>query len=259
MNLWEDDVEQGYDSTDYIFNLFKPVDGIQWKTRTMAEQGHGARIAAYKKDKAFWYVEEVERIEEQYLSLSIKIDSMRRLNNNPQNYADQQREQERETNIRLSALETRKFFQPSDWWIILLIVIIIATTLFLFLQGKRIWARKNLALNDGAVAGQVEDIFSFPYATRIARAEKEKAFALAIRLRYLLLLKSLSEKGVLRYRHDLTNMDYLMQLRGGFYYSAFASVTRHYEYSWYGQLPVREESYAIIRKEFEDLQKRITA
>lgn len=261
VDLWNDDVdmEHVYDSSENYFNRIKPEDGRPSKNRTMAEQGHAARIAAYKKDKAFWYVEEVEEIEQQYVELSLKIDSMRRIQKAPKNFTDQQRKQEREANVRLSALETRKFLQPSEWWILLLLVIIIAGVLFLYLQGQRVWARKNRALNDGEAAGQVEDIFSYPYATRIARAEQDRAFALAIRLRYLLLLKSLSEKGLLRYRHDLTNMDYLMQLRGSFHYSAFASVTRHYEYSWYGQFPVSGESYAIIRKEFEELQKRITA
>ena len=52
-------------------------------------------------------------------------------------------------------------------------------------------------------------------------------------------------------QRDRTNFDYLLQLGSTKYYNDFFRLTRNYEYSWYGQFPVSEEAYKVIKKEYE--------
>jgi hypothetical protein len=71
---------------------------------------------------------------------------------------------------------------------------------------------------------------------------------------FLQLLKNLSEKNIIQYKHDRTNFDYLSQLYATRYYEDFFRITRHYEYSWYGQFEVSPKTYQVIKKEFEDFK-----
>ena len=44
---------------------------------------------------------------------------------------------------------------------------------------------------------------------------------------------------------------YLMQLRSTSHYNDFFRITRNYEYAWYGNFPVDEEAWHIIKTDFE--------
>jgi len=78
-------------------------------------------------------------------------------------------------------------------------------------------------------------------------------YRLAIRLSYLHLLKVFSQNGMIEYRTDATNMEYLMQLYSQPYYKKFFQVTRDYEYAWYGEVDVTKAQYDGVQKEFNDL------
>ena len=82
-------------------------------------------------------------------------------------------------------------------------------------------------------------------------------FRLAIRLMFLRSLKNMSEKNIIRYKQDKTNFDYLVELHPTTYYNNFFKVTRSYEYSWYGQFPVSEDAYRIIRNDFDQFDKAL--
>lgn len=102
-----------------------------------------------------------------------------------------------------------------------------------------------------------EDIFKIPYQRELDKAIAAGNYRLAVRLLYLSLLKQLADKGRIHYRQESTNSDYLAQLFKTPLYSDFFRVTRHYEYSWYGQFPVSEQIFATIRTEFEKLGVKI--
>ncbi len=89
----------------------------------------------------------------------------------------------------------------------------------------------------------------------LGNAETAGAYRLAIRLRYLQLLKRLSELQLIQYREDATNMEYLTQLYGHSGYPLFFSLTRHYEYAWYGEALVTRDIYNRLSADFVALQK----
>jgi hypothetical protein len=102
-----------------------------------------------------------------------------------------------------------------------------------------------------------EDIFAINYQKEIDRAASEGNFRLAIRLMFLRLLKNMAEKNIINYKQDKTNLDYLLQLQPTSYYTGFFSLTRNYEYSWYGKFQVSEEAYKIIRNDFEQFERTL--
>lgn len=98
---------------------------------------------------------------------------------------------------------------------------------------------------------ETENIFEINYRERIERAVKAGNYQLAVRLHFLQMLKSLAGKNIIQYKQDRTNFDYLMQLRSSAYYNDFFKLTRNYEYAWFGDFPVNEETYTVIKNNFE--------
>jgi len=82
-------------------------------------------------------------------------------------------------------------------------------------------------------------------------------YRLAVRLWYLRLLKELSNREIIQYKQDKTNLDYLMQVYNTGYYSRFFRLTRHFEYSWYGHFEVDRLTYDRIASEFLQFENEI--
>jgi Domain of unknown function (DUF4129) len=82
-------------------------------------------------------------------------------------------------------------------------------------------------------------------------------FRLAFRLRYLEALRSLSERGLIVYRKDLSNGDYLQQLKGKAVYTSFSKLTMHFNATWYGDQPTDEPTYRQMDQYFKQLEADI--
>jgi len=102
-----------------------------------------------------------------------------------------------------------------------------------------------------------EKIFDINYQIEIDKATAQNNYRLAVRLMFLRLLKSLSERNIIQYKQDKTNLDYLMQLHPTSFYKDFLRITRNYEYSWYGKFEVSDKAYDIIKGEFDHFEKRM--
>jgi len=104
---------------------------------------------------------------------------------------------------------------------------------------------------------ELDDIFAINYQQELDKAAASGNYRLGVRLLFLRLLRNLADRNIIDYTQDRTNFDYLAQLQPTGYYADFFRLTRHYEYSWYGQFPLEQDKFIIIRKEFENFDKRL--
>jgi hypothetical protein len=155
-----------------------------------------------------------------------------------------------------------KPFSSQQWFQTLMWIIIIggfAGAVMWYLSNNNyggLFRKKEKKLTGDDSGDEIsENIFVINYQQEIDKAATQGNYRLAIRLMYLRILKSLSEKNIIQYKQDKTNFDYLMQLQPTAYYKDFFRVTRHYEYSWYGEFNVSPDAYAIIRHEFDQFGK----
>ena len=88
-------------------------------------------------------------------------------------------------------------------------------------------------------------------------AIKEGNYRLGIRFLYLQSLNKLSERGWLLLSPDKTNYQYVRELAKPQLKSAFARITLHYEYAWYGDFVIEKNVFDSIRKEFDQFQQSI--
>jgi hypothetical protein len=144
-------------------------------------------------------------------------------------------------------------------WILIIGVFIAALVMYLGNSSIGLFRKKNRRTNEAGEMEEIitEDIFAINYQRDIDRAASQGNYRFAIRLMFLRSLKNMSEKNIIRYKQDKTNLDYLMELSPTAYYNGFFRVTRNYEYSWYGQFPVSSEAYQLIRGEFDQFDKEL--
>lgn len=104
---------------------------------------------------------------------------------------------------------------------------------------------------------EAADIYHIDYDSEIANAVHQQNYRLAIRLHYLQLLKNLSQQNIIQYHSGSTNADYIQQLATTHYYKDFFRLTRHFEYSWYGQMNISNKVYAAVQHDFETFKQQL--
>ena len=154
-------------------------------------------------------------------------------------------------------LGQRAWFQTLVW---LVIIGGFAAFLMIYLTGSNIglFRKKNVMTSADEEENITEDIFAINYQKEIDKASMQGNYRLAVRLMYLRLLKSMSEKNIIQYKQDKTNLDYLMQLHTTKHYTNFFRITRNYEYSWYGKFEVGEDAYRLISNDFNQFDRELT-
>lgn len=93
-----------------------------------------------------------------------------------------------------------------------------------------------------------ENIHAVDFGAALAEAEAAGNYRLAVRLGYLLVLRHLTERDLIRWQPEKTNHDYLRELAGTRWAADFAVLTRQFEYVWYGELPLTPAAYPALRE-----------
>lgn len=103
----------------------------------------------------------------------------------------------------------------------------------------------------------VEDIHGIDFATALAQAEQAGNYRLALRLGYLQALRHLTERGLIQWQPDKTNHDYLRELAGTPQAAGFRTLTRQFEYVWYGELPLTARQYPELREQQQSFLRQL--
>ena len=98
-----------------------------------------------------------------------------------------------------------------------------------------------------AYTSEPDDIHAPDFAARLAAAEADGNYRLAVRLGFLSVLKHLTDRGLLDWRPEKTNADYLAEMPPSPLRSAFATAASQFEYAWYGEWALTPAHYAEVR------------
>ena len=177
----------------------------------------------FRADDAFWYANEVFR-----------------------------KKQPKRANL---SFLSQPFFQAL-LWIIVIAGFVTFLIMYLYSSNVGIFRRTSIISQEDSVA-ETEDIFAINYQREIDRSVEAGNYRLAVRLMFLRLLKNLSDRNIIQYKPDNTNLDYLMQLRAGNMYGDFFRLTRNYEYCWYGQFQIDKGKFEVIKKDFDVFDRKL--
>jgi hypothetical protein len=109
-----------------------------------------------------------------------------------------------------------------------------------------------------AYTNEPDDIYAPNFAARLAAAEADGNYRLAVRLGFLSVLKHLTDRGLLDWRPEKTNADYLAEMPPSPLHSAFATVASQFEYAWYGEWTLTPAHYTEVRAAQLALIKQIS-
>lgn len=225
--------EEVYAETDTImkgerFRDLSTTDSFRVDERQLPA-GHADKL---KKDKDFWYADaDLKKKEE--------------------------KKEEQDERREYVPLSQRRWVQTL-LWIIIIGGFAGAIIWYLAESNVGLFRKKRTATGAGSEGDEIpEDIFAINYQKEIEKATTQGNYRLAVRMMYLRLLKELSDKNIIQYKQDRTNLDYLMQLHPTPHYSHFFRLTRHFEYSWYGHFDVEPETYRVIAGDFDQFEREI--
>ncbi|MDQ2658052.1 MAG: hypothetical protein M3Y60_11590 [Bacteroidota bacterium] len=117
---------------------------------------------------------------------------------------------------------------------------------------------RRTEITDADLTNPVEDIQAIDVRTALERAINEGNFKLAVRLYYLDLLKKLNETGVIVWKKDKTNRDYLGELFArDYFFDDIRNLTFSYERVWYGDHELRSQSFDDLSIRFQAVHAKI--
>ena len=139
-------------------------------------------------------------------------------------------------------------------FIFALIVAVLYLVYVLFNEGSSglFISGKNRTLNTfGEITS--ENIENTDVQSLIDQAENNNDYRLAVRYYYILVLKFLSLKNLIRFEENKTNADYLNEIAHLKFSNQFAYTSYLYNYIWYGEFPLNMEQYQTARQSFKTL------
>ncbi|HEX8059309.1 MAG TPA: DUF4129 domain-containing protein [Cyclobacteriaceae bacterium] len=149
---------------------------------------------------------------------------------------------------------------PATMRVISFIVVFVLFAFILYYVAQNTkFKQKIKKTTEANVAGPVENIEELDTGDLLRQAMESEDLRMAVRIRYLLLLKKLNEVGLIVWKKDKTNREYLSELYGrDDFYENVRGLTLAYELVWYGERSVSSESFQRLNGEFESVNNRIT-
>lgn len=142
------------------------------------------------------------------------------------------------------------------FWLMALFFIGFVSYNVLFKNG--IFSKKKNELNpDESEDSPLELVEISKYDSLITKAEHAGNFNLATRYLFLKTLKLLSDRELIHFSPDKTNHEYLLEMKSNNYYTEFESLTRSYEYAWYGKILIEANAYQHLKEQYQLFNKKV--
>jgi len=132
------------------------------------------------------------------------------------------------------------------------VFILLLLRLLIGAQGIQRSKRQKFYPNKNIDTHQVaENIHQYDLLALIKNAVKQKDYSRAVRLYYLLSIKTLSDKGLIQWKKDKTDHQYLNELISGKIKNQFAELTGIFELVWYGGVSLTSPLFSEIQQSFQ--------
>lgn len=140
-------------------------------------------------------------------------------------------------------------------WILLiaaLVLLLIIVARSIVLQPVK---RKSL-VEESDQEIDLENLHLDELTRRLLEAEGEQNWRLALRLLFVILVKSLADNGKIKWAQDKTNRDYLREARSWKFYSELRDATYFFERISYGDAYIDGQLFSDWKPRFQDLTQK---
>ncbi len=149
----------------------------------------------------------------------------------------------------------------SNFWNVLLILGIGAAVLVIILNLLQV--NITALFSDAKTKPNVvykeiaEDIRAIDLFKLLEEAIENKDHRSAIRYYYLIILKQLDERKLIKWQQDKTNAQYLRELKDGLVKDKFSKATYIFDNVWYGDVSLMEEKYRLLEITMRSLKNEL--
>ncbi len=144
-------------------------------------------------------------------------------------------------------------------WTILSLVAVVIIGFFVWkvmgMNKGGLFARKTEGGLDYAIGD--DNIHNISFDEAIQEAINSGNYRQAIRLLYLQSLKTLSDKSFIDWQINKTNSDYLTEVKERPWNTLFRSLTYSFEYTWYGEMAIGKDDFAVMQTQFQQLKNQL--
>lgn len=145
------------------------------------------------------------------------------------------------------------------WIAILIVVYVIYSIVKLILNKEGQWIFGKSTTQKIVKYDDIElNLKNVDFEKLIKDTLKSGEQRLAIRYYYLWLLKKMSEKNVIEWNPEKTNSDYLHEIKNESIRNDFGYVSYLYNYIWYGEFDLDENTFEKAQKTFEKTLQSIS-
>jgi Domain of unknown function (DUF4129) len=213
--------EEVLDTTLYPNNLYIPADSVQY----------------WKDMKAFAYVEHMDSLLKQMQE-------------------KQQKNVRRDTGPSLfERFLASQLTQILLWSLAVFFVLFIIYRLFL---AEGVFRRETRSSKQVSPAVEEEVITNeSDFNALISQALRNSNYRQAVRYHYLKTLHNLAAKELIELSPDKTNYQYVREIKKPLLQNEFASLTLNYEYVWYGEFAIEENTYRKIENYFSAFDQKL--
>lgn len=117
-------------------------------------------------------------------------------------------------------------------------------------DGNLFFGKKNKKIDINAEELH-ENIHEINFPESIAKFEREKDYRSAVRYQFLFILKKLSDRKQINWNPEKTNKDYAAELKDGLLKNEFARLSYIFDYVWYGEFSIDEQSYLKFKNRYQ--------
>lgn len=144
-----------------------------------------------------------------------------------------------------------------------IILILLAAAILAFfiirltgMQNAGLFGKKNIG-NTLDYSIHSENIHTIDFDAAIQEAVEKRNFRFAVRLLYLQSLKYLTDRRLINWQVNKTNVTYVQELNGSAYQQGFRNLTFQFENNWYGDLPIEENEFIQVRNHFNQFNRQL--
>ncbi len=141
------------------------------------------------------------------------------------------------------------FFTLSILGLILVILKII--------KNQRIYKKIPIANKVKNIEQTIDEVEETDLEALLSESIKSNNYKLSIRIYYLIVLKVLSEKSLIKWKKDKTNKMYERELRKTHFHLDFKRITLEFEKAWFSNIELTKEEYQHIEPKFQNFISNI--
>jgi len=137
--------------------------------------------------------------------------------------------------------------------------IMVITTVILLVRKADISSifSKNKSISENRAEYLEETIYGVDFDKNISNAIIQNDYRLAVRFLYLKLLNILDSKNLIEWFPGKTNRKYLQELKNHTFYNDFKTLSKIYDYIWYGHFVPDKNTFDTFYSVFKQVFKRL--